>query len=143
MAKRRKTPEEDFERLAERMYNQRFAGQISDRETFEKAWKSYFQGGESLKNKKLKENVFRILKDKYDVFKGDVSLERKQLREDVKAIKGEKTAPSKKIKHEFDFVGTERGRVVYARQIKINFMGKQAVRFIDEKGRYVSVRRKP
>jgi hypothetical protein len=139
MAKRRKTPEDDFERLAERMYSQRFAGQISDKETFDNAWNSYFKGEHPKAS--LKKRVFETLVDKYDVSPERVSPERKELRKAVKKVKKEKISRAKP--DEFEFIGRQRGRVAYARRIEIIFMGKTAVRFIDAKGHYVSVRREP
>lgn len=125
MAKRRVTPEEDVERLTERLRN--FSkGNISNRIDFNNAWEKYMGDDLTTKQDSLLRNK---VMNTYEAFYNVSMLPVKPRRgEDVVASRVPKFTESRV----FDIVATQKGRQIFAREIKT----KAGVRLVDNRGRY-------
>lgn len=164
---KRFTPEDDVDRLAERVWN--WSGKnIQSREDFEQAYFDYL--GEDLTDKqmrKLKNQTWdRILFKhlgggknlKQDRKKTSQTIARnvqeyKKLGAQNSDLSGLDTKNARKIsrkqktrirqrEYNFKSIGRIKGKVVYARRTIIFVKGKKQARFRDRKGRFVSTRRR-
>ena len=158
------TPPNDFERLAENLQINR-GKFIIDEESFKVALQDYLgeeQEDNSILNPVNSGRVWRHYKRKYNVMAGslhkskggrDLKLDRTKLAKHVvdkpedytdarrQDLRGYDTPKLKKIKI-FNVYGIQKGRVTGARKIFITFYGKKQSRFIDRKGRYVSINKR-
>lgn len=167
LAQKVETPEEDFKRMSENLWTN-FGDMIDSQETFEIAYKDYFQTDfvPKLKDKEIRSTVWDniLRKHRSSIIKED----REPLRSKAKAMtvkqeKGKEPIQPKVVtqreflrlalsgsdmnlymaQKKFEFLGKQqaytakRARTVFARVINT----KAGIRFIDSKGRYVSVQK--
>ena len=138
MAKKRVTLEEDMDRLAENLFN-KFGDKITDRSSFSQLYDAYMEGedtADELKPKAFKAYVKFLARGK------------KRLTE-VRKLKTKEVVTETFIKdkqfrrevYEFKVVGKVKGRIVFSRPSSFKIKGKVVTRFIDRKGRFVSVKK--
>lgn len=134
-AKKRITPDEDLDRLAERVWR-RGRGKIRNKADFIAVYEGYMGGSNVRGRDDVREGTFEKLAKKHPKVKREVFTKRERVEAFVSA--GRKPAPS-----EFDFPGVIKGRRVFARRTKFKKPGggEQTV-FRDKKGRFVSVKRR-
>jgi len=130
MSRPRKTPEEDVDRLAERIWRHG-NGNIKDINTFEEVFKSYMPVGLSYKQQQaLKKETFKAIRNKHS----NVSEKRV-----TKIPKTEKVLERRK----FVFRGYSKGKLVDATQTYVVYTNKKTgqqkkmIRYRDRKGRFV------
>lgn len=164
MVIRRKTPEDDPERLAERVY--RFSkGKIIDRATFNLWWREYMGDDTTGNQRNLKENTFKALARKKGFTKQNIFKQAggKNLRQDQRTRARIVTRDPKKYikmgaqkadlygldtpnagprKTRFTLIGRSRKKVVYARKTYVQIKGVKVVRHRDKRGRFVSIKKK-
>lgn len=158
---KRVTPEQDYERLAERL-NHEFGDMIRDRETFDHFYERYMDDGEvpedhGIRDRDSRDAVFDFYTGAYRIGKKNL-FERaggKDYKRDIRQTastvvttekeyikKGAQRVDLKgydtKNVTKFVYRGRQRGKIRYARELKT----KRGIRYIDKKGRYVSIRRK-
>ena len=139
MAVKRKTPIEDMERLAENLFN-KFGDKINSKETFSQFYDSYMYGevsADALKPKVFAKYVRQAAKRAVPL-KDVKRLKTKEVVKEFRPTDGK----VKVVKQEFKTVGRIRGKIVFARVSKFKIKGKPITRFIDRKGRFVSVKKK-
>jgi len=166
---KRFTPEEDVDRLAERVF--RDSGQsIEDEEMFNLAFDSYLGEVElnKLQNTTLRKKVFDSMRASHpEIMKGSLfkkaggkSFKRdraKTAREVVTDIKIFKKKGAGKVdlqgydtkkggvvrtKHKFDIPGSVKEKIVFARRTVVLVNNQEQVRFRDKLGRFTSVKRR-
>jgi hypothetical protein len=129
MASKRVTPPEEIERLAERIHSE-FKDKIDDKETFNQAFEDYLEVTLTPKQKTtLRQKTFS---------------EYAKLEPDVRRVvkKRKKRVVRRKVPvKEFEIIGKQKGRIVFARKITIKVRGKSQTRYIDKRGRYVSIKK--
>lgn len=139
MAKKRVTPDKDFQRLAENLYHKkgRF---IRTKEDFQKQFRDYMKDNISVRdNDVLMERTARFYQNRTNKFeepspKMKTVINEQQARHFKKASSQVRQKP--KIE-EFKFLRQIKGKTVFAREI----MTSRGVRFITTKGKYAGVRR--
>jgi len=167
MARKRATPEEDLNRMSENLWSN-YGDMIVDQVSFEKAYKDYFQTDfvPKLKDKKIRGSVWDHILDNH---KSRIKPEdRIPLRSQAKAMKTAQDKAKEPVKQnivsgkeflrlalsgenmnqfiaskKFEFLGRQkaytakRSKTTFARIINT----KRGIRFIDSRGRYVSVKK--
>lgn len=153
------TPPSDFERLAERIGTV-YGDAISDRETFNYYYGKYLKGEDNgIFLQKNRNKVFDFYAENFGIQKdslfkkaGGKSFERDKAQTAGTVVDSQKDYARKGASRvdlrgydtistkRFPYFGKVRGRIVKARQIEIVFFKKKVVRYIDERGRYVSRR---
>ena len=143
------TTEKDFERMAENLWANK-SKSIRDQNSFEKAFDEYFDTQTVLyKNEKgLKKKIFGILTKKHDGISRDIITQKKETKKKrtikqkefiLRVQKGQDVSNYEPEKR-YEFFGRQqtedRVRRVYARVIPT----KRGLRYIDRRGRYVSIR---
>lgn len=129
--RRRVTPEDDYVRLAERLWNYS-AGSIKDEDTFDRAYDSYM-GEFAGKNKELKKKVFKKLTESHtDVLRTRGTKKRELTRREQVELKQKK--------YNYDYPAYSKFRVVYARKTSVTIRGKKRVVYRDRNGRYARVK---
>lgn len=124
MVKRRKTPETDVERLAERIYN--FYGDtITDKDSFDNAFDEYISELTQGQDKKLRKDVYKEYKKNYIKVR-----ERPRRKIKVKP----------KIKRELTVLGKVKRTIVYAEPTSVVIKGREVRKFRDRYGRFVKVK---
>lgn len=133
--KKRRTPDDDFMRLAEKVRNE-YGDDISDEETFNYYFDEYTADfNNNVQSERNRKKVFNNYVELYGISRGrKVKPRREPERERELKMRVRRAT-------RFSVVGKQRGKVVYARRITITRLGKPAVRFIDKRGRYVSARK--
>lgn len=132
----RKTPEDDYERLAERIWK-RGRGKIKNKADFVSVYTSYLKDVDAKDNKALREAVFGKLQSDHP--KVSSSLVSKKERVEVFVEAGKRPSPG-----EFKFQGFIRGRQVAVRRTKyrrVYASGRvvEPVVYRDRKGRFAKV----
>lgn len=130
MVKKRKTTDDDFERLAENI-ERNFT--IKDDTDFDKAFEVYIGKTLTPKQKTLRNKSRTEFREKFG-FRVDVTKE-------LKPMDKEKDGVVLKNRGSilFNFTGRSSGKVVKARKIFVEVKGKKVMRFRDRKGRFVRV----
>ena len=130
MVKKRKTTDDDFERLAENI-ERNFT--IKDDTDFDKAFEVYIGKTLTPKQKTLRNKSRIEFREKFG-FRVDVTKE-------LKPMDKEKDGVVLKNRGSilFNFTGRSSGKVVKARKIFVEVKGKKVMRFRDRKGRFVRV----
>ena len=137
--KKRVTPDEDYDRLAERVW--RRADQkgikIHNQADFISVFETYMKDSNVKGNTTLRDNVFKKIQARHDV---SSSLFTSKERVEVFVKVAEKPGPK-----EFTYAGTRKGARVFARRTtyrKVLRDGtvKNPIVFRDKKGRFVSVK---
>lgn len=125
---KRFTPEEDVDRLSERVWNWAH-GNIADKEDFDAVFDDYMGEMNHKQETKLRSEVWEKLSGK------------RRLRQKPKRRhKVRKT--EKRPTHKFKSVGKVKRKVVYARRDYVFIKGKKRTIFRDKQGRFVSTKRK-
>lgn len=138
MVKDRKTPEDDIERLAERVWD-RGREKIQDRSDFEAVFLGYMVNeGRASKSKKLRDAVFNKIVELHPgkVFKG-------RLHANGEREKVFSKLAVKPTQQEFDTFGFVKGRVVKVRQTHYYAQGRRRVVFRDIRGRFARIKPPP
>ena len=135
--KKRVTPEEDYDRLAERVW-QRGGGKIKNKADYMSVYAGYMRDSGQKDNVDLREGVFGRIQKRHDVSSSIVTK-----KERVEIFNKAGMRPSDK---EFTFLGVSKGKPVYARSTRVRRVLKTGevrnpVVFRDKKGRFVSVKR--
>lgn len=166
MATRVRDYEKDSERIAKELLR-RAGKSIQDRGTFDDAFLQYMgAAGEPLIEKsKFSDKVFRDYRDiaerdgktisKKNIFKDAGGKNLKRDRETTANVVVDSSIEYTKKgagkvdlrgydtrKERFIFTGRQKGSIVDARKITIRFRGKSQTRYIDRRGRYVSIKKK-
>ena len=131
MSQKRKTPEDDIDRLAERIW-QRGRGKIHNKADFLAVYSSYLKDNQARDNIELSEGAFKSIQRSHKNVSSSVKTKRERMEVFVRA--GEKPSPK-----EFSVVGKSKGRTVFARRTKYLSKGKEITIFRDKKGRFVRV----
>lgn len=139
MVTKRITPEDDVNRLAERLW-ERSRGKMQTRTDFDTVFDTYLtQDGQDLtprQKRTLRQQVFDSIRRKHK----NVKDRRVKNEERERVFEAAAVKPSPK---EFDTLGTSGGRRVYARRTILRFKdGTQRVVYRDRKGRFVKVTKK-
>ena len=122
VTKKRFTPEEDFKRLAERIWSNK-RGKIIDEKSFNKEFDNYLEESPKARSDKLlRSKVFSELQNHHT----SVKYGRKSL---------VKTRRATIIRYEF--TGFVKGKEVKARESRFKIKGKTVLRLRDAKGRFV------
>jgi len=134
--KKRVTPEEDYDRLAERIW-QRGRGKIRNKADFISVYAGYMRDSGQRDNAALREGVFGRIQKRHDVSSSIVT---KKDRVDIFNQAGMRPSSA-----EFSFLGVVKGKPVYARSMRIKRVLKDGsvkspVVYRDKKGRFVSVK---
>ena len=153
--------DEELRRMADNLWGAK-KGEIRDKETFDAAFNDYFLADVgSMKNEaEIRKKVFNLVFDVYGNEGKRVSKKSIFKKAGGKSFEQDKRTKAKRVvvsaeeyirlgaqkvdlagydtPKRFSFVGRQRGTVKYARVIST----KSGIRFIDKKGRYVSVKRK-
>lgn len=143
MVLRRKTPEDDIDRLAERIW-QRGRGRIRNKADFLSVYSAYLYDNQARDNRDLRDAVFGRLRKKHP----KVSTVVVTRRDRVEAFREAGMRPAAS---EFSFVGKVRGKTVYARRGKVRraykvkgepyrVVFREFVVYRDKKGRFVKVK---
>ena len=122
MSKKRETPETEINRLAERLMNVEGAN-ITDRKSFNESYDTYMTSNEDLTSKQeleLRSKVFTRIRQQHP----DIPFSR----DDEERIEP---------KFKFNFLGTKKGKPVFARKSFIMIKGKKFQRLRDSKGHFV------
>lgn len=165
MVKRRKTPEDDIFRLAERVFR---LGGIIDKETFDLAFDNTIgmpmTGGQDTD---LRKDVFKVVvsnhpdevrsssllkdakgksfeKDRDKTAKRIVTSQDEYVRQGARNVDLDEydTKRGKRIlKEDFDIAGRIKGKVVFARKTFVTINQKQVPRFRDRLGRFARISR--
>ena len=130
--RKRKTLEDDFERLAERIW-QRGRGKIKNKADFIAVYNSYLRESGAKDNIELREKTFNTITKRHKISPA-ITTTKERAKVFVKA-------GNKPSKQEFDTLGTIKGRRVYARETRTKRNGKEFRAFRDERGRFVKVKR--
>lgn len=168
MARRRLTPDEDVERLSERIWHDA-QGRIRDMDSFDDAFDEYMLEGipklTPKQDTQLRSRAFGFIREnhpevsKLRLFrkaKGkDFARDKRKRAKTIVTTEREyikRTAPRVDLKDydmprvsrrkQFNVVGRVRGKVVYARRTFVFVEGKKRLRYRDMRGRFVSVKRK-
>ena len=129
--KKRVTPEDDYDRLAERIWR-RGRGKIKNKADFISVYETYMNDSNVKGNAGIRESVFDRVQAKHKVSSSIVTK-----KERVDAFREVARKPGSA---EFEFLGLSRGRRVYARRTVLVRGGRQRVTYRDKKGRFVSVK---
>ena len=132
MARRiRKTPVEEEERVAERIYNE-FREDIGNRDEFEKSFSRLIETSKkdmTVSQLEFMDSAFKKYVDKYALPIAEKRL-KKEGRIERAAIEARRLTIPAKIK----------GKVVFSQEIKIKIRGREYIKFRDRKGRFASVK---
>ena len=133
MVKKRKTLEDDIERLQERIWR-RGRGKIKNKADFLAVYRSYLKDNDAKANVALQESVFSNMQSKHKGISSAVTTKKERAKAFVKA--GQKPSAA-----EFDTIGYQKrgGRQVYARRTKYRYKNREVIVFRDKKGRFVHV----
>jgi len=132
MVKKRKTLEEDIDRLAERVW-QRGREKITNRTDFNAVYDSYMTGVPHAD--KMKEKVFSKLQARHKI---SDSQGRNKARRQVFKQLGVQPPRTKKEGPSYSFLArTKRNKTVWARKTKITVRGKERVVLRSVDGRFV------
>jgi len=128
--KKRTTPEDDYDRLAERIWR-RGGGRIKNQADFISVFDSYMRESDQKSNKSLIQGVFERIQKKHPKVSSSLFTEKARVEAFVKA--GGKPSAA-----EFNVLRLSKGRRVYARRTKlVDRWGIERVVFRDKKGRFV------
>jgi len=140
----RKTLSEDIDRLSENVYRN-FRTTIQDRDSFNLAFNEYLtkeEMGEGLshaQDTELRNKVWNRLSGKHDIV-GTPQPTRKEFKTTItqktKAVKPTKARPQ----YKFVRLGRAKGKTLYARPTRVKIRNKYYKRFVDRRGRFVSVK---
>jgi len=117
---KRVTPEEDIDRLAERL--RRFSREKIDEENFDEIFDDYMEALTPEQDTLLRRKV------------------RQKLR--LERIPKRKVRKARKPRQQFPQVGKVKKKIVFARQTQHKLKGKTVTVFRDRKGRFVKVKKK-
>ena len=131
--RKRKTIEDDIDRLEERIWR-RGRGKIRNQADFIGVYDSYLKDSSAGLDQKLRNKVFSRMRQKHKGISAKVKINAERM--ELFELAG--TIPSKK---EFDIIGSQKGRKVYARRTKFKFKDKERTVFRDSKGRFVKAQR--
>jgi len=137
MAKKRVTPEDDFTRLAEKIWTMGRSN-ITNRTDFNSVYDSFMSDvGHS---DKMKDKVFEKIQQKHKTVK-DVR-GRNKARSQVFKQFGEQPVRSKKQGIKFNTLALQgkHGKVVWARKTRVKIRGKERVVLRDSKGQFVKAK---
>lgn len=163
---RRKTPEEDYDRLAERIQNE-YGRYIKDKESFEVAYEKYLDDlpeDHNLFNKDIRDKIFdkiassKKLLTKENLFReaGGKDLQRDRMQDAKKIVKTKKEYrqqganrvdlegydTKQAFNARFNKAGRIHGRVVYVRQDAIKVKNRSQTVYRDRRGRFASLKTK-
>ena len=130
MVTKRTTPEDDYDRLAERVW-QRGRGKIKNKADFIAVYDTYMKESNIPRDRGVREKVFGRIQRQHKVSPA-IQITKKRLGVFVKA--GEKPSPA-----EFNILGTSKGRRVYVRRTIIKYKGSSKTVYRDKKGRFAKV----
>lgn len=153
MKMRRRTPEDDEDRIMERLRNFH-RNNISDRETFDYSFNRLFDMHEkelTAKQRKLRDSVFDRYSSKYNIPKesefrkaGGKDFERDKQRQAKRVVttrkEYEKSGASNVDLKGYDTPSRIKRKVVYARKDYVTIRGRKIAVYRDRKGRFASVR---
>jgi len=131
--KKRVTPEEDIDRLEERIWR-RGRGKIETQDDFIQVYSGYLKDSQSKDNSQLRKKVFERMKQKHPQVsnKSGMSKERK----DIFLTAGQRAS-----KKEYDTIGFQKGRQVYVRRTKYKKKdGREITIYRDSKGRFATLK---
>lgn len=135
--KKRVTPEDDYRRLAERVWRRgkQDGLVIKTKADFLSVYQSYMRNAPNRNDESLRDNVFGEVQKRHP----GVSSSVKTSKERVEVFYEAGAKPSAA---EFNVLGKSGGRTVYARRTVVKFVKRGVVRvvFRDKKGRFVSVK---
>lgn len=133
MVKQRKTPEEDVDRLQERIWR-RGRGKIKNKADFLSVYYGYMKNSPQKNDVDLQDKVFGNMQQRHKGLSSDIVGKRDRL----KLFKRAGKTPSAK---EFNTIGYQKkgGRQVYARRTVYKYKSRQITVFRDKKGRFVHV----
>ena len=120
--RQRKTLDKDWDRLAENLHL-RYGSHIKDEQTFLKAWYDYMDGT-AIQNDS--EAITKTLKH----YRSSYQVSRPTVAQEVEALRPQGT------RYEYPHLGVQKKSVKRARMIRT----KNGIRYIDSRGRYVSVK---
>lgn len=142
--------DDDYKRNAYNLHK-RYGDKIKDKESFDKYFKKYFNRSENksiANDDQWESNVYRYYSGEKKASVSEVGIspkEQKIFRQNTgketfrgpvkKRIVRERGQPKKT--YTFTYIGTQKGQKNYARQIRT----KRGVRYIDSRGRYVSIKK--
>jgi len=129
MVEKRVTPEDDYYRLAERVMNN-YGDKISDASSFNHYLLNYIKLLPKNHDLRKEDNVEKV--QEFAVQQHFV--------EEIEKIPVEKIK-ERKVKKDFDVVGFRRGRTTFAREEFVKIKNKRVVRYRDERGMFVSVKK--
>lgn len=143
--KRRPSPTDDeMERIAEAILNMDKFNKIKDYDSFDTAYKDYFEDDNELKFRSdIEADVFNeIIKLDDSIDDTRARLIKKKKETSVRIQRGvEPYRLEISIEKDFKFVGREKGMVVYSRADSVTRRKKIVGIFRDKQGRFVSVKR--
>jgi len=129
MVRKRKTIEDDYERLAERIH-QRGRGKIRNKADFLSVYDSYMKDSGARNNIDLRNKSFNLYKTQHPKVTGSLVSNKER-------VKVFRQAGSKPSKEEFDIVGRVNGRTTYIRETRIKLANGRVKRiYRDTKGRF-------
>ena len=133
---KRETPEEDIERLSERIWNE-YGAEIEDIDSFNKYFNKYMGTMSEKQKSKLRVSVFKEISEEH----------KSVVREVLKPKKGRPKTETeiledKRVKPKFTYLRYSKNKVVYAREDKVTYKikKKEIIRTIyrDRFGRFTS-----
>lgn len=136
MAKKRKTTDADYQRLAENLLIKKDRQRhIEDYEAYSKAYDHYMKGSGNESNATLKQEVWKAVKAKRNIREERIPETKQQLTKS----QVEHFPKAKKQREEaFKYLGRSSGRTQFVREIKT----RAGIRYITKKGRYASLLKK-
>ena len=141
MAKRI-TPEDDFKRLAERLFS-RFGNQITDRETFDFFYEKFLEKADpnnKIFDKKFKDKVFDEFVKRKPLPKPPKKPPKKIVPRRVPTIKPKVPPREFPLTGKIIDIETKRRKIVFARKTFVTVREKRQIRFRDKLGRFVSIK---
>ena len=131
-ARKRTTSEEDYQRLAERVWR-RGRGKIKNKADFISVYEGYMVNSSVKGDSDLRESVFGSIQKSHSGVSSSIVTKKER----VKAFVGAGKKPSAA---EFEFPGVQKGRRVYSRRTKFRRGVREFTVYRDKKGRFVSVK---